>query len=173
MNNTLETIKNRRSVKKYNSKKVSKEDLEKIVEAGMWAPSGRNQQSAIMLVVQDPVILEKLRRLNQTSVGKEYNFDSFYGASTVIVVLANKDCPTYIYDGSLVIENLMLAAESLGISSCWVHRAKETFETEEGKQILKDLHIEGNYQGIGNCLLGYCDEKPKPSARKSNYVYYL
>ncbi|MGN1398919.1 MAG: nitroreductase family protein [Erysipelotrichaceae bacterium] len=172
MNKTLEDILNRRSVKKYNDKQVSDQDLQTIIEAGLYAPSGRNLQSAIMLVVRNKQLLDQLRRLNQTSVGNSYQVDPFYGANTVIIVLADKNCHTHVYDGSLVMENLMLAAESLGISSCWIHRAKEMFETEEGKEILHQLGIEGDYEGIGNCLLGYCDEKPTASKRKENRVYY-
>ncbi|MDO4378180.1 MAG: nitroreductase [Erysipelotrichia bacterium] len=173
MNKTIEDIISRRSIKKYNSKPVSLEDLQTIVKAGEYAPSGRNKQSAIMLVVQNEELLEKLRRLNQTSVGQPYTGDNFYGAKTVIVVLADKNVATHVYDGSLVMANLMLAAHSLGISSCWIHRAKETFETAEGKQILKDLHIEGDYEGIGNCILGYTDQIVSAKDRKEKYARYI
>ena len=172
MNEILENIFNRRSVKKYNDKEVSNDDLQTIVKAGLYAPSGRNMQSAIMVVVKNKELLDKLRRLNQTSVGNEYTFDPFYGAKAVIIVLADKKCPTYVYDGSLVMENLMLAAESLGISSCWIHRAKEMFETQQGKELLKQLGVEGDYEGIGNCILGYSDIKPHPTERKENRVFY-
>ena len=98
--------------------------------------------------------------------------DPFYGAPAVLVVLADKSCPTYLYDGSLVMENLMLAAHSLGLGSCWIHRAKETFERAEGKAILASLGIEGDYEGIGNCIIGYPDKLPAPqSPRKENYIY--
>ena len=100
--------------------------------------------------------------------------DPFYGAPVVLVVLANKDVRTAVYDGSLVMGNLMLAAHEMGVSSCWIHRAKEMFESEEGKAILKDLGIEGNYEGIGNCILGYADcPAPEARPRKENYVYYI
>ena len=90
--------------------------------------------------------------------------DPFYGAPVVLVVLADKSRPTYLYDGSLVMGNLMLAAHSLGLGSCWIHRAKETFEREEGKAILKELGIEGDYEGIGNCVIGYAKEPAKEAA---------
>lgn len=99
--------------------------------------------------------------------------DPFYGAPVVIVVLADKSIPTYIYDGSLVMENMMLAASSLGLGSCWIHRAKEEFETEEGKEILKSLGITGDYEGIGNCILGYPDMEAKEKPRKDNYIYKI
>lgn len=173
MNKTIEDIINRRSVRQYNDKMVSHEDLELIIKAAEYSASGMNRQSVKMIAVQNEELLEKLRRLNQTSVGQEYNRDNFYGAKTVVVVLADKNVSTHVYDGSLVMGNLMLAAYSLGISSCWIHRAKETFETEEGKQILKDLHIEGDYEGIGNCILGYSDQVVEAKPRKDDFVRYV
>ncbi len=173
MNKTIEDILQRRSVRKYNDKMVSKEDLETIVKAASYAPSAMNCQPSIVLVVQQPELLEKLRRLNATSVGQPYERDNFYGAKTVLVVLADKNNARRVYDGTLVMSNIMLAAQSLGISSCWIHRAKETFETEEGKQILKDLGIEGEYEGIGNCILGYSDDKPEAKPRKENFAWYV
>ena len=107
-------------------------------------------------------------------MGKDENFDPFYNAPVCLIVLANKEKPTYIYDGTLVMENLMLAAHDLGIGSCWIHRAKEEFESEEGKEILKSLGINGNYEGIGHCVLGYADcDEPTPTKRKDDYVYYI
>ena len=91
----------------------------------------------------------------------------------VLIVLADKTVPTHVYDGALVMENLMLAAQDLGIGSCWIHRAKEEFESEEGKEILKSLGIEGDYEGIGHCILGYPAKEPKKAAdRKASYIYY-
>jgi nitroreductase len=173
MNTTIKDLMERRSIRSFTDQKISREDLEKIVKAGMYAPSGMGRQSAIMLVIQDEETLEVLRRLNCTAAGNEYNRDNFFGAKTVIVVLADKNVRTHIYDGALVMGNLMNAAYSLGIGSCWIHRAKETFETEEGKQILKKFGIEGDYEGIGNCILGYsATDLPAPKPRKENYVYW-
>ncbi|MGI6608660.1 MAG: nitroreductase family protein [Erysipelotrichaceae bacterium] len=173
MNTTIKDLLERRSIRSFTDQKISREDLEKIVKAGMYAPSGMGRQSAIMLVIQDEETLEVLRRLNCTAAGNEYNRDNFFGAKTVIVVLADKNVRTHIYDGALVMGNLMNAAYSLGIGSCWIHRAKETFETEEGKQILKKFGIEGDYEGIGNCILGYsATDLPAPKPRKENYVYW-
>ena len=102
------------------------------------------------------------------------NSDPFYGAPVVLIVLADKNRPTYVYDGSLVMGNLMLEAEAQGVGSCWIHRAKEEFESEEGKEILKSLGIEGDYEGIGHCVLGYADGTvPKAAPRKDSYVYYV
>ncbi len=173
MNKTIKDLMERRCIRSFTDQQISKEDLETIVKVGMYAPSGMGRQSAIMLVIQDEETLETLRRLNCTAVGNEYNRDNFFGAKTVIVVLADKNVRTHVYDGSVVMCNLMNAAHALGIGSCWIHRAKETFETEEGKKILKKFGIEGDYEGIGNCILGYSATKlPDPKPRKDNYVYW-
>lgn len=173
MNETINSLKSRRSIRKYKNEMVPKEVIEKIVDAGTYAPSGLKKQSAIILAVTNKEMRDKLAKLNAKVMGKE-DFDPFYGAPVVLVVLADKNIPTHVYDGSLVMGNLMNAAYSIGIGSCWIHRAKEVFEMEEGKEILKSLGIEGNYEGIGNCILGYPDcELPKADPRKENYVYYV
>ena len=168
----LENILTRVSVKKYKSDPVPKELIEKIVEAGTHAASGMNRQSPIILAVTNKELRDKLSVLN---AGKDPfgRSDPFYGAPVVLVVLADKNVHTHVYDGSLVLGNLMLAAHSLGLGSCWIHRAKETFEMEEGKQILKELGIEGDYEGIGNCVIGYADVTPEKKPRKENWVYYI
>jgi len=173
MNEVIRNISTRRSTKKYREDMVSEEIIKEIVKAGTYAPSGMNRQSPIILAVTNKEIRNKLSKLNAKVMEKE-DFDPFYGAPVVLVVLADKNCPTYIYDGSLVMENLMLAAHSLGIGSCWIHRAKEIFEMEEGKEILKSLGIEGDYEGIGNCVIGYIEgEERQAPPRKDNYVYYI
>ena len=168
----LENILTRVSVKKYKSDPVPKELIEKIVEAGTHAASGMNRQSPIILAVTNKALRDKLSVFN---AGKDPfgRSDPFYGAPVVLVVLADKNVPTRVYDGSLVMGNLMLAAHSLGLGSCWIHRAKETFEMEEGKEILKELGIEGDYEGIGNCVIGYADVTPEKKPRKENWVYYI
>lgn len=173
MNEIIENIKSRRSIKKYKSDQVSQEMIDIIVEAGTYAPSGMNKQSAIILAVTDKNMRDRLSKLNAEVAGMPENFDPFYNAPVVLVVLADKNVPTYIYDGSLVMGNMMLTAHSLGLGSCWIHRAKETFETDEGKQILKDLGIVGNYEGIGNCIIGYSDIDPITKPRKKNYIYKI
>ncbi len=173
MNEIIDNIKTRRSVKKYKSDPVPQELVDMIAQAGTYAPSGMNKQSAIILEVTDKSTRDKLSKINAQVAGMPENFDPFYNAPVVLVVLADKDVLTYIYDGSLVMENMMLAAHSLGLGSSWIHRAKETFETEEGKQILKDLGIEGNYEGIANCIIGYADMEPISKPRKDNYIYKI
>ena len=170
MKETVQDLKTRRSVKKYRPDQITKNELIQVLEAGMNAPTGMNRQSPVMVAVQDPETVKQLSSMNAAVMG--VSSDPFYGAPTVIVVLADSTVPTYLYDGSLVMGNLMLAAHAEGIGSCWIHRAKEEFESAEGKAFLKSLGIEGDYEGIGHCVLGYTDgEEPKAMPRKENYVY--
>lgn len=167
----MENLTSRRSVKKYKPDPVDRAIIEKIVEAGMNAPTGMNRQSPVIIAVTDKGLRDKLSSLNASVMGVD--IDPFYGAPAVLVVLADKSVNTYLYDGSLVMGNLMNAAHALGVSSCWIHRAKEMFEGEEGKRILKSLGIEGDYEGIGNCIIGYAEgDIPVKRPRKSGYVYY-
>ena len=172
MNEVIKNIEERRSIRKYEDKMIPKEIIEKILEAGTYAPSGMGRQSSIIIAITNKEVRDRLSKLNAQIMGVES--DPFYGAPIVLVVLGKKDIPTYIYDGSLVMENLMLSANSLGIGSCWIHRAKEEFETEEGKDILRNLGINPDkYEGIGNCILGYKKEEGTLKPRKENYVYYI
>ena len=167
---TLTTLKTRRSCRAYKADRVEEEKLNAIVEAGTYAPTGMGKQSPIILIIKDQEIRNKLAKLNAAAMGME--IDPFYGAPELIVVLADKTMPTYLYDGSLVMGNMLNAAADLGVASCWVHRAKEEFESEEGKEVLKKLGIEGNYEGIGNLILGYAAKPAGEAApRKANYVY--
>lgn len=170
MEKVFENIYGRRSVRKYTEKQVPKGLLEKIAEAGLYAASGRNAQSPIVLIVTDKKLRDELSRLNAEVMGREA--DPFYGAPAVLVVLADKSVPTHVYDGSLTMGNMMLAAHALGLGSCWIHRAKEVFETESGKRILADLGVVGDYEGIGNLIVGYTDgETPVPAPRKEGRVF--
>ena len=172
MNETLKTLMERRSCRSYKSDPVPAEILDQILEAGTFAATGMGKQSPIMIAVTDQKVRDRLSRMNADVMGATN--DPFYGAPTVIVVLADKAVPTYLYDGSLVMGNLMNAAHSLGIASCWIHRAKEEFASEEGKAILKELGIEGDYEGIGHCILGYAAQENKTAApRKDHYIYRI
>ena len=172
MADTLTTLKTRRSCRAYKPDHVEEDKLNAIIEAGTYAATGMGKQSPIILVIKDQAVRDQLMKLNAAAMGMD--IDPFYGAPELLVVLANKAMPTYIYDGSLVMGNMMNAAADLGVASCWVHRAKEEFESKEGKAILKKLGIEGDYEGIGNLTLGYAS-KPAPNAapRKENYVYCI
>lgn len=168
MKETLQDLKTRRSCRKFDGKQISDEQLNAILEAGEYAPTGMGRQSPIMIVIQDKETISKLSKMNAAIMGADT--DPFYGAPTVIIVLADKNIGTYLYDGSLVMGNLMNAAEAVGVQSCWIHRAKEEFESDEGKALLKQWGIEGDYEGIGHCILGYGEKVPaKP--RKENYFY--
>ena len=168
--NTLESIKTRRSIRKYKSDPVPQELLNKIIDAGLYAPSGMGRQATIILSVTNKEVRDQLSKLNARIMGTDT--DPFYGAPAVLIVLAKKDCPTGIYDGSLVMQNLMLAAHELGLGSCWIHRAKEEFELPEGRELLKSLGIEDEYEGIGHCIIVYADaDAPSPPERKEHRVY--
>ena len=170
---TMEDLLTRRSVREYTDQVPPMEVIEEICKAGTYAPTGMNRQSPIIIAVTNKEMRDKLSRLN-ARVMENDSIDPFYGAPVVLVVLADKNVHTYIEDGSLVMGNLMNAAHAKGLGSCWIHRAKEVFETEEGKQILADLGIEGDYVGIGNCILGYtAGEYPKAKPRKENWVYWV
>lgn len=170
-NLVLQSLKERRSVRRYTARQVDEEALQAILEAGTYAATGMNRQSPIMVVIQNPEARERLRKINASILGNP-DADPFYGAPTVIVVLADANVSTHLEDGSLVIGNLMNAAYAVGVDSCWIHRAKQTFATEEGKRLLREWGIEGNYVGVGHCILGYRDgEKPEPKPRKENYIY--
>lgn len=172
MNEVLTKMQTRRSIRSFKPDMLPKDAIEQIVTAGTYAATGRNLQSPIILAITNKDVRDKLSRLNADVMGASN--DPFYGAPVVLVVLADKACGTYIYDGSLVMGNLMLAAHELGVGSCWIHRAKEEFERPEGKALLAELGIEGDYEGIGHCILGYVDgEYPEARERKENWVYWV
>lgn len=170
MNEVLKCLKERRSVRKYKKEQIREDDLNLILEAGSYAPTGMGFQSPIMVVVQDPETIALLSKMNAAVAG--VNTDPFYGAPTVIVVLADRTRLTCLQDGALVMGNLMNAAFSVGVDSCWIHRAQEVFDSADGKALLKKWGIDGDYVGIGNCILGYRDcELPAAKPRKDNYIY--
>lgn len=170
MSEVINNMKTRRSIRKYKPDMIPEDVLNRILEAGTYAATGMGKQSPIIIAVTNKEIRDKFSKMNAEIMGVDS--DPFYGAPVVLIVLADKARPTYVYDGSLVMGNLMLAAHAEGIGSCWIHRAKEEFESAEGKAFLKSLGIEGDYEGIGHCVLGYTDgEEPKAMPRKENYVY--
>jgi len=171
MNEIIQNIITRRSCKSYKPDPVPAELVEQVIEAGLYAASGENRQTSIILAVSDKETRDQLSRLNAKYDSKKRP-DPFYGAPVVLAVLSKKEISTGVNDGSLMIGNMMLAAHSLGIGSCWIHRAKEVFEDEEAKELLKSLGIEGEYVGIGHCVLGYpVTENNSILPRKENRVY--
>lgn len=171
MNETIKNLVERRSCRKYSSTQIKEDELNSVLKAGEYAPTGMGMQSPIIVVLQNKSIIDKLSKINAKIMGKDE--DPFYGAPTVLVVLADKNIGTYIEDGSLVLGNLMNAAYSLGLGSCWIHRAKEEFETDEGKELLKEWNISENYVGIGHCILGYLEEKSEAKPRKDGYIRFV
>ena len=172
MAETLTTLKTRRSCRAYKPELIEEEKLAAIIEAGTYAATGMGKQSPIIIAVTDKEVRDKLSALNASIMGVD--FDPFYGAPELLIVLGDKAVPTYVYDGSLVMGNLMNAAADLGVASCWIHRAKEEFESDYGKELLKSLGIDGDYEGIGHLVLGYAAAEPKaPAPRKENYVYRI
>ena len=170
MNEVIQCLVERRSCKKYLPKQVDEAALQEILLAGTYAPSGRNRQAAKILVLQKPEDIAAVERLNAAVLGNP-DGRPFYGAPTVLVVLADPEVNTAVEDGSLVMGNLMNAAHSLGVASCWIHRAREVFDSEEGRALLRKWGVTGEYIGVGHCLLGYADGPEKPaSPRKSDYV---
>lgn len=170
MNETLKVLRDRRSVRSYQAEQVKEEDLNAILEAGLWAPSGMGAQSVTMVVVQDPETIAAMSRANAEIQGKP-GTDPFYGAPTVVVVLADGEKANWIQDGSLAMSNLMNAAASLGVSSCWINRAREYFDLPEGRAMLAKWGLPATLQGVGNCILGYVDgDLPAPKPRREGRI---
>ena len=174
MNEVIKAMKERRSIRKFKAEMPPKADLEQIVEAGLYAANGRGKQAVITIAVTDKELRDKLSAVNNEVMGGPEGNDPFYGAPAILIVLANKEVPTAPYDGSLVMGNLMLAAHSLGLGSIWIHRAKEEFEMPEYQKLLKDLGIEGEWEGIGHCAVGYIDgENPAAAPRNDGRVFWV
>ena len=172
MNDTLKVLESRRSCRAFKTDMITDEELQAVIKAGTYAATGMGKQSPIIIAVTNKEMRDRISAENAKIMGTD--MDPFYGAPVILIVLANKAIGTYKYDGSLVMGNLMNAAESLDLGSIWIHRAREEFESGFGKQILSDLGIEGDYEGIGHCALGYKAAEPKAAApRKEDYVYYI
>ena len=174
MNEVIKAMKERRSIRRFKPDMPRKEDIELIAEAGLWAPSGRGMQDSKTIIITDPEMRERFAEANCKAAGMPEGTDPFYGGPVVMAVIAAKDRITNICDGSLVIGNMMLAAHSLGLGSIWIHRAKEEFEQPEFVELLKKLGIDGEWVGVGHCVVGYIDgEPPRPAARKEDRVFWI
>ncbi len=174
MNLIIEAMENRRSIRRFRPELLDCTDVDKIIEAGLYAANGMGKQATKIICVTNKKIRDELSEMNRKIGGWKEGFDPFYGAPVVLIVLGQKDWVNHVYDGSLVMGNLMLAAHALGYGSCWIHRAKEEFETAYGKELLQKLSIEGEWEGIGHCVIGYPDGNiPKAAKRKEDRVYYV
>lgn len=174
MNEVIKALKERRSIRKFKPDMPPKADLEQIAEAGLYAPSAKNSQPTLTLVVTNKELRDKIAEENRKIGGWDEGFDPFYGAPAIFIVLAKKDWPNRVYDGSLVMQNLMLAAHSLGLGSIWIHRAKQEFEEPEFQELLRSFSIEGEWEGIGHCAVGYADcEQPQAAERKPDRVFWV
>lgn len=164
----LENLKERRSIRKYKPQQVSDAHLDAILEAGLYAASGMNTQNTVMVAVRDKEIRDQLSRMNAAVMGS--TADPFYGAPCVVVVLVEPERYTAVEDGALVMGNLMQAAHDIGVGSCWIHRARQMFESEEGKSLLRRWGLREDLIGVGNCILGYPDETPAPKPRREGRI---
>ena len=156
-------LKNRRSIRKFQPRQVTDQDLDAVLEAGLYAPSGMNTQNTVLVAVREPQVRNQLSRMNAKVLGS--SADPFYGAPCVVVVLADPERYTWLEDGSLVMGNLMNAAYAQGLGSCWIHRAQPMFDSPEGKALLRQWGLSENLKGVGNCILGYPDEAPEAKPR--------
>ena len=173
MNEVIRAMEERRSVRRFKPDMPDKAAIGQIIEAGLFAANGRGKQAVITVAVTNKQLRDKISEDNRKIGGWQEGFDPFYGAPVILIVLADKNWPTAVYDGSLVMGNMMLAAHSLGLGSIWIHRAKEEFESEEYKQLLSHLGVEGEWIGIGHCAVGYADGViPAPAKRRENRVFW-
>ena len=168
MNETMNTLINRRSVRSYKKEQITKEELDAVITAGLWAPTGMNRQHTKLVAVTDAELVQKLSKMNAAVMGTDT--DPFYGAPCVVIVFGNSAVYTYVEDGSLAMGNMMNAAHAVGLGSCWIHRAREMFESDEGKELMKEWGIPEKYKGVGNCILGYTDTPPADRPRHGGRV---
>ncbi|MBQ6539529.1 MAG: nitroreductase [Oscillospiraceae bacterium] len=174
MSDLMTIIKERRSIRKYKSDPLPKELIDRIMEAGVFAASGMGKQAPIIIAVTNRELRDKIAEENRKIGGWEEGFDPFYGAPVILIVASNLDARTAVYDGSVTLGNMMLMAHELGLSTCWIHRAKEEFASDFGKEILDSLGIEGDYEGVGHLALGYIDgDMPAAHPRKPGRTFYI
>ena len=176
MNETIKSLKTRRSIRKFRDEQISDDELKTILEAGTFAPTARGAQSPKIIVIQNPETINEFSEWNKNYFPQELpdDFDPFYGAKTLLIVLADSEMPTFVEDGSSVLAVLVNAAHAVGVGSCWIHRAREEFASQKGKELLKKWGIPESYEGVGHVVLGYSDmENPKPAPRKKDYIHYI
>ena len=176
MNETIEHLKTRRSIRKFKDEQITDEELKTILEAGTYAPTGQGLQSPKIVVIQNPETIKEFSAWNRSyfPIDVPEDMDPFYGVKTLLIVLADSERPTYVEDGSSVLAVLVNAAHAVGVGSCWIHRAREEFASDKGKELLKEWGIPETYEGIGHVVLGYPDmDAPEPLPRKEDYIHYV
>ena len=173
MHEVLTALKTRRSIRKFRPDPIPQALLDEIMEAGLYAASGMDRQKSIILCITEPDVIARLSRANAQIAGYKEGTDPFYGAPAVLVVRSPQEVPTALYDGSLVLANLMTSAHALGLGSCWIHRAREEFEQPAWQDFLRKLVLTDDFIGIGHCVIGYPDEHPEASPRKGGRIFYI
>lgn len=174
MNEVIKAMKARRSIRRFKPDMPPRTDIEQIVEAGLYAANGMGKQAVITVVVTDPSVRGRIAEANRQIGGWQEGFDPFYGAPVILIVLADRNWANRVYDGSLVMGNMLLAAHSLGLGSIWIHRAKEEFDRDEWKKLLSDIGVPGEWEGIGHCAVGYVEgDPPEAAKRKGGRVYWV
>lgn len=174
MNEIIKAMKERRSIRKFKPDMPPRVDIEQIIEAGLYAANGMGKQATIIVAVTNKAVRDRIAEANRQIGNWQEGFDPFYGAPVILIVLADKNWANRVYDGSLVMGNLMLAAHSLGLGSIWIHRAKEEFEQDEWEKLLSDIGVSGEWEGIGHCAVGYFEgDLPKTAKRKDGRVYWV
>lgn len=173
MKETLLDIKTRRSCRKYTAEMIKPEELQTVLEAATYAPTGHGSQSPLMVVVQKPELVAKLSELNARVMGAK--IDPFYGAKTLVIVMADRNSRTGIQDACSVMVTLLNAAHAVGLASCWINRAKEMLEFPEGKTLVKEWGIPDHYEGLAVCILGYPAEggEHEPKPRREDYIKFV
>lgn len=168
MNEAMNTLLTRRSVRKFTDQQVEDALLDQVLEAGLYAPSGMNTQNTVMVAVRDAATVAQLSKMNAAVMGTDS--DPFYGAKCVVIVFVEAERYTRLEDGALVMGNMMNAAHALGLGSCWIHRAGQMFETEEGKELMRKWGVKEDMLGVANCILGYPAETPAARPRKKGRI---
>lgn len=167
-NEVLKAIRERRSIRRYKEQQITEDELTTVLEAGTWAPTGHGTQDPVIIAVQNKGLRDKLSRMNAEIFKVES--DPYYGAPTIVLVFASRDSHNRERDASLVLGNMMLAAHSIGLASCWINRVDAMFETEEGKQIMQELNLPDTLAGVGSLALGYASSQPRTvKPRKEDY----
>ena len=172
MNETVNTLLARRSIRKYRHEQIKDEELDCILKCGQYAMTARGEQPWFFVAVQDDETKKQLSEMNAAVMGS--HMDPYYGAPTVIIVLADSKAKEPVADASLAIGNMANAAASLGIGSCWINREKEMFETPDGKALLEKWNISKDYIGVGALILGYPEgDAPKAAPRKEGNILII